>query len=199
LEEVGLLGASEADPREPSRIPKWLAPYRPDLGSIRPYHPPDTKIVETQAHIYRFDPFSPTHVSCLKRAILRALGDGNQVTFLVHPHLRLYEPFFGERSTESGLRETLRFLVIDKGSVIWNTTHSSLTEYWEMVLCPEHRKVKAEVQRGHILVTNESDVMVSGVPVEALFDNGKRCLLVTEVPPNDCVEIDPKCGNPGGG
>jgi len=189
LDVVGLVGASEADPTKLPKLPTSVAPYRPDLGAIAPYHPGGTRVVETQAHTRRFDPFTPIHLRCLKKAICRSIHHSTQVTFLVHPHLRLYQPFFGPRSSHPYLREFLRFLVAEKGSLCWVTTHSSLVDYWDRVLCPEHSSISLCVEQRIIRVRNTSAVNLAGIPVDVAISGGRQSTFLVDVPARSSVNI----------
>ena len=189
LAKAGLLGASEAfDPG--ARLGRSLAPYRPDLGECMPYHPGGSKIVETRAHTRRFDPFTPTHVFCLKRAIMRAVRRGSQVTYLWHPHLRLYSPFFGRESSVRHFVEVSRFLVQDLGSVCWITTHHNIVQYWESVLCPDHGVVHLKVVNGLVSAFNESENFLKALPIDVEYGGGKRTCFLVDLEPNSSKEVD---------
>ncbi len=188
LDASGLKGSSEAHPRGVI-MPREIDPYRPPLGAVRPYHPPDREVVETQAHIHRFDPHTPTQLICLKKGVLEALECGKQVTFLIHPHLRLYRPFYGQHSSRRPLRELMRFLVGDKGSLIWITTHASLVKYWEAVLCPVHGEVNLDWGPEVVRIANPSDDPISGVPIDVEFDGGKRAMFMVDLPARSSLNL----------
>ena len=182
LSQAGLVGSSEAVERR-SLLGRNIAPYRPDLGVCMPYHPEGSRIVETGAHTRRFDPFTPTQLLSLKRALRRAPRSGSQVTYLWHPHLRQYSPFFGRVDSTKCFPEFLRFLVQDLGSKCWLTTHHNIAQYWESVLCPEHKAVRTSVAKGAASVQNTSGAALRGLPVDVECVGGKRACFLVDLEP----------------
>ncbi len=185
LSQAGVLGASESVQRR-ARVGRSWAPYRPDLGECMPYHPAGSAVVETGAHTRRFDPFTVTHLVCLKKAVRRALSKRSQVTYLWHPHMRLYSPFFGGASSVSHFQEFLRFLVQDMGSTCWLTTHHNIVKYWESVLCPQHKAIHVTMDGRCIRIENTSSEMISGVPFDVTYRGGKRSCFVIDMSPFSC-------------
>ncbi len=189
LENVGLVGASEAVPGRSTLLSPMIAPYRPDLGQMLPYHPAGSRIVETGAHIRRFDPHTVNQVVSLKKAVLMAIRRHSQVTFLIHPFLRLYSPHFGPQSCLQHFSEILRFLVEDLGSAAWITTHHGIVSYWERVLCPKHRVVSCRVENGVAFIENNSKEDLSRIPLELRFRDGKTACILVDLPAESKVAV----------
>lgn len=192
LEDVGILGASEAYPREKKLPNRSLIPYHPKSGVISPYHPPSSNIIETQAHTYRFDPHTVTQVVCIKKSIKLALKTNRQLVLVMHPHLRLYSPFFGENNSVCHFEEILRHLVEDKGSAIWITTHYNIVKYWEDVLCEVHRKIRLRLIRdGRILeISNNGNQKLESIPVDLELSGRKRTTFLVDIEPKSTVRIE---------
>jgi hypothetical protein len=144
--------------------------------------------VETQAHIRRFDPHTHTHLICSKRAVENTIRIGGQMTFLVHPHLRLYTPFFGPNNCRDIMREFLRYLVQEKNTSLWITTHSSIVRYWEEVLCPEHRSISVITEGNSIKISNRSSGFLESIPVGIRFEGGKKMMVLADIPANSSVD-----------
>ena len=181
LDQVDMLGASESVER-PSVLGRRVAPYRPDLGVSMPFHPDGRRVVETGAHTRRFDPFTFTQLRCLKRALRRAEAKGQQLTWLWHPHLRTYTPFFGPPSTLF-FKDFLRFLVEEMGSTCWITTHHNIVLYWDRVLCPKHRVVHVRAEGNQLVVENKSDGYLKAIPVDVVYDGGKKFCWIVDLEP----------------
>lgn len=188
LQATGIQGASESYPAHNPKIPLGIAPYRPELGETTPFHPPGTGVVETGAHVYKHDPHTVNQTVSLKKAVIRAVKRRSQVTFLIHPHLRQPQRY-GGRDSVRHFQEVLRFLVEDLGPSAWITTHHWITEYWEAVLCPEHRKVKCVIDGDHVRAENSGNEDIAGVPVDVEFENGKRACFLIDLFPHSSIEV----------
>ena len=190
LGSLGLFAASEAVPAGSPRFGLFLAPYRPDLAARMPIHPAGSRVVETFAHVRRFDPHTTNELMSVKRAIDLAVGSGVQLTCLIHPHLRTYSPFFGEPSAERCVEEVLRFLTQDMGSQIWITSHFAIAEYWDAVLCPQHRRVQVSVDQTTIEMVNSGDRLLREVPIDVELEDGRRIAFLVDLDPMSKKRID---------
>jgi hypothetical protein len=135
---------------------------------------------------YPGDPDNVYKLAMLKYWMGVAIRKRRAFVYMTHHHaLR-----FKGNACISMTEEILRHAIQDYRGNFYISTVYGLGEYWDRVLCPKHRWVKAEVKDGNaVAVSNTGDEALEGIPVEVAFSGGKKMLVLADLPPQQVRTI----------
>jgi hypothetical protein len=151
-----------------------------------PHHPKGCERLVELTKKYPGDPDNIYRVAMLKYWMGAAIRRRQAFVLMVHHHALQYKGNACMRMTE----EILRHVIQDHRGNFYISTVCGLGEYWEKVLCPEHRCVSAEVVDGtKIMMKNKGSDHLNDIPVEISFSNGKKMLITTDMPAQGTIEV----------
>ena len=159
-----------------------------DVLKLRPPHHPNgcKKLVEINKK-YPGDPDNIYKMAMLKYWMGYAVRKRRAFVLMVHHHALQYKGHACLAMTEEILRHALKDY---RGNFFISTVHG-LGEYWERVLCPQHRWVKAKAVAGNIVeIRNTGDETLQDIPVEITFNGDKKLLLLVKIPPETTTVIN---------
>jgi len=160
-----------------------------------PHHPPGATHLVELSKKYPGDPLFGNQCAMLKFWTWHARRHGRAMVLMAHHHLRGWEDAGCFRLTEELIREAVERMHGD----LYLGTMSAVGLYWERVLCPEHRWVRAETDGGlSFTVTNRGDKDLEAVPVEVTFSDGRKTLTLVNIPANGCASVDWSNGTASG-
>ena len=142
-----------------------------------PHHPQGCERLVELTKKYPGDSDNVFKIAMLKYWLWLARRRRSTFVFMAHHHLLRYEGMACTGMTES----FLRFVMERGGSYI--TTLYGLGTYWENVLCPRHRCVRAQMGSATELeIENRGTTALDSIPVEVRFAGGKRMVLLVDLP-----------------
>jgi hypothetical protein len=176
MEAAGLEVGSDTDASRFTRV----------FGLPEPHHPAGCqRFVELTRKIPR-DPDNAYKVATLKYWLHAAARTGRAFIFLSHHHLLRYEGTACYHCTE----ELLRYVLEEGAGRCQVGTVTALGRYWRDVLSPRTRCVAFEVKERSVVVRNQSDRLLSGVPVEVDLGGGRPFLTLLDLPGGGEVRVD---------
>ncbi len=156
------------------------------MGLPRPHHPKGVKRLVDITKKYPGDCDNAYKIAMLKYWMHLARREGSHFLYMAHQHLVRYFDNACYHLTE----EMLRYVLGDCHGDFWVATVSSMAMYWENVLCPEHRIVKAVIEDGRVVVANTGEEDLDHVPVEVETADGKGLMVLVDVPAGQSVTVD---------
>jgi hypothetical protein len=151
-----------------------------------PHHPKGTTHLVELSKKYPGDPLFGNQLAMLKYWTYHARRHGRVMLFMAHQHLRGYESGACFRLTEEMLREVLA----EGDGDFYIATMTAVGSYWDRVLCPKHRWVKAGTGTGlDFTVANTGEEAMEEVPVEVQFSNGRRTLTLVDIPAGGATTV----------
>ena len=177
LEKIGVKYASGADNYK--RISIRFIPRRPKASVVLPYHPTGChSLVESRCIMNPHDPDDIFDFASLKKSVKFCIESGAQITFLIHPHLRLRK----KRNSIKFVEGLFLFLSENLDS-LWVASHENLLNYWENVFCPIHRVIVFDIKQGRVI--NMSNKPLEHVPILIRFANGWRMVRIITLKPHE--------------
>lgn len=124
------------------------------------------------------DPVNAPQVAVLKFWVGFARRNLRSLVYLAHHHLVMYETNICSNLTS----ELLRHVLADTEGDVHAATVTSLGRWWRDVLSERTRAVRAEVHRGGIVVRNDADRPIAGIPVEVDLGGGRSFMALVDAP-----------------
>jgi hypothetical protein len=152
----------------------------------RPHHPKGVKRLVDITKKYPGDCDNAYKIVMLKYWMHAARRAGVHFLYMAHQHLLRYFTNACYHLSE----EMFRYVLGDCHGDYYVATVSAMAMYWERVLCPDHRRVRASVRDGRVVVENTGDADVDRVPVEVDFGGGRRMMVLADSPAGKQVPVD---------
>jgi hypothetical protein len=144
-----------------------------------PHHPKGCKHLVELTKKYPGDPNNAYKVAMLKYWMGLAVRRRGTFIYMAHQHLLRYEGMAGTAATEEILRHVLEYYRGD----FYVSTVFGIGQYWERVLCPQHRWVSVVISDGTVMeATNKGNEALDDIPIEITFSNGKQLLMLVSLP-----------------
>jgi hypothetical protein len=150
-----------------------------------PHHPKGCERLVELTKKYPGDPDNAFKIAMLKYWIGLVLRRRQTFIYMTHHHALRYQGISCLNLTE----EILRHVIQDYRGSFYISTLYGLGEYWDRVLCPEHRWVSAGHDNGVIQVSNSGDETLNDIPVEITFSGGQRLLALADLPPGQATSL----------
>lgn len=175
VEAAGLEVSSEVDA---SKLQKLL--FFP-----RQHHPVGCERLVELTRVLPKDPVNASQIAMLKFWVGVARRTGRAMVYLAHHHVLLYK----SNACFNLTAELVRSVLADNEGEIWCGTLTTIGRYWRDVLSERTRCVRIEVTGGEVVIHNDGDRVLSGVPVELDDAQGRRHMRLVEVPPRGSIRI----------
>jgi len=153
------------------------------LRLVRPHHPEGCERLVEITKKYPGDPNDAFKVAMLKYWLHRARREGGTFLFMAHHHLLLHEGWSCYHLTE----EFLRHVLGDCDGDFYVGTVTAVGRYWRDVLSPRTRAVGVGVENGEVIVRNNGDHDLTGLPVEIELGSGGVFMELVDVPAGQAV------------
>lgn len=175
VEAAGIRVGSDSDASQ------WLNV----MGLPRPHHPKGVKQLVDITKKYPGDCDNVYKIAMLKYWLHLAQREGVHFLYMAHQHMLRYFSNACYHLTE----EMFRYVLDDCHGDFYPATVSRIAMYWERVLCPEHKVVHVRVRDGEVTVENSGDEDMDRIPVELNLGEGKRMMVLVDVPAGGQVSV----------
>ncbi|MHC4981659.1 MAG: hypothetical protein ACYTF6_00635 [Planctomycetota bacterium] len=175
VEDTGIRVGSDSDASQWINVMKLPRPHHPEgverLVDVTKKYPGDCH------NIYR--------IAVLWYWMHAARRAGGHFLHMAHQHMLRYFDNACYHLTE----RMLHYVLDECHGDFYVSTVSGIAMYWERVLCPEHRVVKASVQDGSVAVENTGAADLDRLPVEVELAGGRRFMALVDAPAGDKITV----------
>lgn len=174
VEAAGCSVLSDSDARQKDNV----------LFQPPPHHPKDCDAVELTKR-YPGDPQDVTHLYMFYYWLHRGYRLKIPVIFMCHQHLRLYNGWACTHFTE----HVMRYVLTQFNGDFHINTVFGIGAYWRAVFSPKCPSIYLEVEDGGVGARNTGEQGFEKVPVDVVYENGRRTCFLVNLPARGVVTI----------